>query len=415
LLTREENELLCRVGPQTPMGSMMRRYWLPALLSTELPARDGAPKRVRLLGEDLVAFRDTNGSVGILDEHCPHRGASLVLARNEGCALTCIYHGWKIAADGTILETPAEPQDSDFSSRIKALAYPACERGGVIWTYLGPPGSEPQFPNWEWTSLPSEQVAIVKMPEECNWAQALEGVIDSSHTGYLHATDTGHHRAAVVRDRRPRLEAEDTPYGFWYAAIRKPAEDRDQSRYIRTTHFVAPFYGVIPGPPGWGHMQAFVPIDDERTAFYYFQWRFEGTADQSAALTQAGAVPGVDLDEQGVKIRDRDNNWLQDRQAMDRGSYCGISGVQNQDMAVQESMGPIFDRTREHLGTSDVAVIRFRRLMLDGVRKFVAGEPPVGLAGDLPYHLFRGGEATIPVGERWQTVGPVPPVVAVQT
>ncbi|GAC1319657.1 MAG: Rieske 2Fe-2S domain-containing protein [Chloroflexota bacterium] len=411
MLTREENEVLCRVGRGTPMGDMMRRYWIPALLSSELAEPDCAPRRVRLLGVDLVAFRDTKGTVGILDEFCPHRGASLVLARNEDCALTCVYHGWKVAADGTILETPAEPEDSDFGTRIRAVAYPVVERGGLIWTYLGPHGTAPQFPAWEWTSIPQEQVAIVKLPEECNWAQALEGVIDSAHTGYLHASDAGHHRQAVVRDRRPRLEADDTSYGFWYAAIRKPADDPDRSKYIRTTHFVAPFYGVIPGPPGWGHMQAFVPVDDEHTTFYYFQWRFDGPADLAPILAQAGAVPGVDLDSHGAKIRHRGNNWLQDREKMKQRSYCGISGVQNQDMAVQESMGAIYDRTREHLGTSDLAVIRFRRIMLEAARRFVAGEPPIGLSGEIPYAQFRGGEAVIPIDQPWQSVGPVPPPV----
>src|SRR5437870_5060626 len=208
MLTREENELLTRTGPGTPMGELARRYWIPALLSGELEA-DGEPKQVQLLGQRFVAFRDTGGRVGLLDENCPHRGASLAYARNEECGLRCIYHGWKVDVEGNILETPSEPEDSTFRFRIKHQAYATHEVAGLIWAYIGPPEKQPPFPDWEWTRGSDEQIEINKILEDCNYAQGLEGSIDSVHSDFLHSSDiTGR-----PSDHRPELEAEDRPYG----------------------------------------------------------------------------------------------------------------------------------------------------------------------------------------------------------
>jgi phthalate 4,5-dioxygenase oxygenase subunit len=424
MLTREENELLCRVSGEAPMGQMLRRYWLPAVQSHDLEA-GGAPRRVQLLGEDLVAFRDDAGQVGLLDEYCPHRGASLVLARNEDCGLTCIYHGWRIAADGTVLDTPAEPEESEFRLRVKHLSYPVREVGGLVWTYLGPPGLEPDFPAFGWTEYPDEQRCIIQMREECNWVQCLEGVIDSAHSSFLHSMEiqpaaersvlNGSSRfeqqgAAAVRrpsnDKRPRLEAQNTDYGFRYGAIRKPIHEPDNYKYVRTTLFVAPFYSFFPAPEGWTAWQAFVPMDDEHTMFFYVQVNRGGPVDEERLRTFAGARAGVDLDAEYRKLRTRANTFLQDRGAMKRKeSYSGIFGVQGQDIAVQESMGPLYDRTREHLGASDVAVIRMRRLMLDSVRRFQAGGAPLGLEHPFPYARLAAEERIIPIDTPWQTVG----------
>ncbi|HEY0581361.1 MAG TPA: Rieske 2Fe-2S domain-containing protein [Chloroflexota bacterium] len=425
MLTREENELLCRVGRDTPMGQMLRRYWMPAIQSHDLEA-GGAPKRVRLLGEDLVAFRDDQGRVGLLDEYCPHRGASLVLARNNDCALTCIYHGWKVDADGNVLETPAEPEDSDFVNRVKAISYPVREAGGLVWTYMGPPGLEPAFPAFGWTMATEEQRQVIQMREECNWVQCLEGVIDSAHSSFLHSMEIQPSaeqstvgggsrfeqgkRNMVHRpsnDKRPRLEAQNTDYGFRYAAIRKPIQDPDKYAYVRITLFAAPFYAFFPAPHGWTAMQAFVPIDDHHTMFFFIQVDNSGQAvDRDSLCTFAGARMGIDLDAEYRKIRTRDNNFLQDRGAMKRNeSYSGIFGVNVQDIAVQESMGPIYDRTREHLGASDVAVIRMRRLMLDSVRQFEEGGIPLGLERPVAYETLAADERIIPLDTPWQTIG----------
>ena len=419
MLTQEENELLCRIGPKAPMGRMLRRYWIPAALSGELMA-GGAPRRTRLLGEDFVAFRGHDGVVGVLDELCPHRGASLVLARNEECGLRCIYHGWKIDASGRVLEMPAEPEELGFADRVRANAYPVYEAGGIVWTYLGPPGTEPPQMHFDWMSLPAEHRMIQKAREECNWAQCLEGVIDSAHSGFLHSNvikavpgensiipeDQGNTQRPSD-DRAPRIEAENTAYGFQYAAIRRPLIDPESRDYVRVTLFVAPFISLFPGPLGWTSMQIFVPIDDEHTMFHFIQTRHDKAIDEltrSRRAKRSGMELGVDLDPHDYrKIRSRANNWMQDRVEMETGSFTGIHGVNNEDIAVQESMGPIYDRAKEHLGTSDVAVIRMRRIMLDGVRAFVEhGAPPVGLAEPVAYETLHAGERMVPHGERWQ-------------
>jgi phthalate 4,5-dioxygenase oxygenase subunit len=422
MLTREENELLCRIGPQAPMGAMMRRYWLPAAMSQELAA-DGAPRRVRLLGEDLVAFRDSNGRVGLLEELCPHRGVSLMLARNEECGLRCLYHGWKFDVAGKILDMPAEPEPEGLIDRVRAVAYPVREAGGIVWAYLGPAGTEPPTPDFEFTTFPDAQNVIVKARIDCNWVQCLEGVIDSAHTNYLHADtfkpapglqnsvyrDEALFVARPSSDGKPRFEVEDTGYGFRYAALRKPLVDADKDVFVRTTLFVAPFHGLFAGQAGWASHQAFVPIDDEHTMLYFVRTSLDRPVDEAERQRHAawsGLTPGVDIDGDFRKFRNRDNDWQQDRAAMQRGtSYSGVKGVQMEDAVVQESMGRIYDRSREHLGTGDAAVIRMRRLMLQSMRRFVAGAaPPLGLAAPVDHSRLRATEGIIPIGTPWQTL-----------
>jgi phthalate 4,5-dioxygenase oxygenase subunit len=426
MLTHEENELLCRVGAETPMGKMLRRYWMPAIMSSELEA-DGAPKRVRLLGENLVAFRDTSGNVGILDENCPHRGASLVLARNEECGLRCLYHGWKIAADGKVLETPPEPDELNFKDKVRALSYPTRESGGFVWAYMGPRGTQPQLPEFEFAKLPISHSIIMKAYERCNWVQSLEGVIDSAHSDYLHSggirpldtaasatliRDGGSAENFILerpsRDGAPKIEAQNTPYGFRYGAIRRPTVDPETRQYIRVTLFAAPFHVLFPAPDGWGNMQMFVPVDDEHLMFYYIKWRRAtpiSEAEWKTHVGYSGLLPGIDVDENWRRKQNRENNWLQDRSKIGVGSYTGIHGINNEDMAVQESMGPIYDRRKEHLGTSDVAVIRMRRLMLDSLARFQEGGVPLGLDAEQPYAQLRAEERTIAKSEPWQSVG----------
>jgi phthalate 4,5-dioxygenase len=421
MLTREENELLCRVGAEAPMGKMLRRYWIPALMSSELES-GGAPKRVRLLGEDLVAFRDGAGRAGILDENCPHRGSSLVLARNEDCGLRCLYHGWKIDVAGNVLETPAEPEESTFKERVRAIAYPAREWGGFVWTYMGPPGLEPPELDFPWTRLPEDHSVVIKVRTECNWVQALEGVIDSAHGNYLHSNllkPASGLSATVLRedgrldrpsdDGAPTIEAENTPYGFRYAAIRKPIVDPETNKYVRVTLFIAPIYALFPGAKGMTNMQIFVPLDDEHTMHYFVKTSLEGPLDERTReihMKRAGTRMRIDIDAEYRKVRSAENNWMQDREAMKRGeSFSGIFGVTTEDIAMQESMGPIYDRTKEHLGTSDVAVIRMRRLMLDAVRRFRDnGDPPLGLAERVDYAALRAEERIVARDAVWQSV-----------
>lgn len=422
MLTSDENDLLCRVGPGTKMGDLLRRYWLPVLVSRDLEI-DGDPKRVRLLGEDLVAFRDSRGNVGLLDELCPHRRASLALGRNEGGAIECLYHGWRIDCTGKILDTPVEPEESTFKDRISATAYRTCEAGGVIWAYLGPAELEPPRPSFYFTQVPAERTIMTRIQTHSNWTQGLEGVIDSAHTNILHqnlvrpATGLGEQTIAQnngifsrpSNDSRPRMEVEDTPYGFRYCAIRKPIVGADAQRYIRISLFVAPIFVLFPAPKGWVWMQGFTPVDDEHTIFWNFQVSDVALTDGERAEKAAATLmrPGVDLDEQLRWGRNRENNWLQDRAAMrNGGNFTGFTAVNYEDIVVQESMGPMLDRTKEHLGVSDTAVIRFRRMMIDAARRLATGGEPLGYAGLGSQGDLRAAERLLDIEADWREIEP---------
>jgi phthalate 4,5-dioxygenase len=422
VLSQEENERLCRVGRGTPMGEMMRRYWLPAVASEDVVAGAG-PQRVRLLGDDLVVFRTDDGAVGLLDELCPHRGASLALARAEDCGVRCLYHGWKLDVAGNVIETPAEPPELGFKSKLAPTGYPVYEAGGLIWAYLGKRGSEPPRMDFNWTYGPDSHRVIVRGRVECNWLQCVEGVVDSAHVNFLHTNlfrsapnnaTTELDAAGVFNrpsaDTRPRVEAQTTAYGFRYAAIRRPLVDADAQKYVRVTLFVAPFYALIPPPAGFhSTMQMFVPIDDEHTMFFFAKRAGTPLDDEQRGMHwyRAGLRRGIDMDASYRKTRTRENNWLQDRDAMRRGeSNSGIHGVTMEDAAIQESMGPIYDRTKEHLGASDVAVIRLRRILLDSLAQTHAGDAaPIGLNEPVPYAQLRAEERIVPLDTPWQIVG----------
>jgi nitrite reductase/ring-hydroxylating ferredoxin subunit len=269
MLSREDNELLCRVGRGTPMGELMRQYWMPAALSSELPERDGAPLRVRLLGEDLIAFRATSGAVGLVRNSCPHRGASLFYGRNEADGLRCVYHGWKFDVAGRCVDMPNEPEESNFKQKVRAVAYPCVERAGLIWAYLGPRETPPPLPDLEPTLLPDSSIQIYQ--RECNWMQALEGDIDTCHTVFLHLgkvradeAPPGTWAAYALADRAPRYAVSDMDFGVMYGAYR-PAEA--STDYWRIANFLFPFYAMVPtGVLGLEiRVRAWVPMDDEHT------------------------------------------------------------------------------------------------------------------------------------------------------
>jgi phthalate 4,5-dioxygenase oxygenase subunit len=400
------------------MGKMLRRYWIPALLAEELRA-GGRPKRVRLLGENLIAFRDLDGHVGLLDEFCPHRGASLALAATEDCAVRCPYHGWKIDASGAVLDTPAEPENSSFKDKVRTRAYAVRDFAGLIWAYLGPAGTEPPMMDFAWTAFPQSHRWIGKMREECNWAQCMDGILDSVHINYLHADtlSTADLAVAVMDEKglvvlascdgRPKIEVENTSYGFRYGTIRRPMIDPDKNQHVRVTQFIAPIFTLIPPPAGLIMMQIFVPIDDESTMLYYVKASLDGPMDDAERTlheTRSGMRPGIDMDVNYRKFRSRENDWLQ---SDDEAPFSArVPSVAMQDMVVQESMGPIFDRSREHLATSDVAVIRFRRLLLDSARRFAErGEPPLGLSEAIHYDEIHAEDRVLPLSTPWQTVG----------
>jgi phthalate 4,5-dioxygenase oxygenase subunit len=419
VLTSEENELLCRIGPKTPMGNLVRRFWIPAGTSAGLIA-NAPPKRVRLAGQDFVLFRDSAGEPGLLNEHCPHRGASLTLARNEGCGLRCIYHGWKIGVDGTLLETPSEPEDSTFKERLRAPAYPTYDAGGIVWVYLGPKECEPPRMTFDFCTLPDENRVVIQLQIACNFMQAIEGVLDSAHSNFLHA-DTFKPTASVAvselrsdlsvdrpsNDTRPKLEIQNTDYGFRYAALRRPIVSPETQQYVRVTEFIAPIYAMFPAPKGYGNTQVFVPIDDEHTMLYFVKYHYDRPIDAEERRfhhSWSKATPGLDVDEQFRTTRTRENGWLQDRAAMDRNeSFSGIEGVQIEDSVVQESMGVLYDRTQEHLGASDVAVIRMRRQMLEAARALAErGASPFAVVERSDYTDVRALEKIVPLADAWQ-------------
>jgi phthalate 4,5-dioxygenase oxygenase subunit len=411
MLSREENELLTRVTGNAPMGGTMRRYWLPALLSEEIPENDGPPVRVRLFGEDLVAFRDTQGRIGLVDERCPHRLASLVIGRNEECGLTCIYHGWKFDVNGACIEMPTEPEGYGFKNRISIAAYPTHEANGIIWTYMGPPEHQPPFSAFTFTTQPRNEVGVVKVGIRGNYLQAVEGSIDSAHSWFLHrgSSRDWEKRFALSSDMSPKLEAEDTAYGFRYAAIRKPNENADKQKYVRVTLFCAPCISFIPPPlnPDLpAHAQIFVPVDDEHSMLFDIFHAQNGTpVDEAELRRNLYAVRGVDLDDDYYRLANRSNGWLQDRAAMKNDSWTGVNGFQNQDIMAQESMGPIVERPLEHLGTSDIAIIRMRRRLLEDVRRFQTGKPLIGRDEPVAYDRLASEQRLMPIDEPWQTVG----------
>ena len=408
MLNAETNELLTRVGPGTPMGETIRRYWMPALLSFELPEPDCAPVRLKLLGESLVAFRDTSGRIGIVAERCPHRGASLWLGRNEEDGLRCVYHGWKYDVTGQCVDMMNEPGQFDFSSKVKVTAYPTEEFGGVVWTYMGPAAQKPAPPKFEWTQVAESHRYVTKVWEECNWLQALEGGIDTSHAPIMHRAlrqETAGQgispSSAFVRGNAPTLEVETTDYGYRYFGIREMPEG---GRYVRGYHFVMPFTQLRPNGPKPivdGHF--WVPMDDYNVMVYNFGYTFgdEPLTHEETYGRNAGNNFGTDVDvENGFRsFNNVSNNWNIDRQVQKTDTFTGIPGINTQDRAVQESMGPIMDRTLEHLGPADKAIIATRRLLEQAVRTVQDGGDPLGVAPS--YYQLRAVDDVLPSETDW--------------
>jgi phthalate 4,5-dioxygenase len=412
MLSAEDNARITRVTGTAPAGRMMRQYWLPALMSEEVAQRDGTPVRLKLFGESLVAFRDSSGRLALIDAYCPHRRASLALGRNEEDGIRCIYHGWKFGTDGRCVDMPTEPAQHSYRDRMSIRSYPVREAGGLVWTYIGEPGQEPVFPEYDWMALPEDQRAIIKFGERANYLQALEGAIDSAHTWFLHrgVLSDWEKRIQITNDLSPRLEAEDTDYGFRYAAIRRPIENAETEKYVKVTLLVFPTTTFIPrtlDTTKHGIVQIFTPFDDERTMHYTILFSLNGKPVDAAQRRAAWcATPGTDLDRDWFPSITEENLWKQDREAMRTGeNYVGIRGLAMQDLACQESMGPIVDRTQEHLGTSDVAIIRLRRRLLEGIQRFESGEPLVGQDASIPFGAIRSEQRTIGIDEPWQQVG----------
>jgi phenylpropionate dioxygenase-like ring-hydroxylating dioxygenase large terminal subunit len=387
MLRKEQNELLTQTGPNTPCGRLFRSYWVPALLADELPENECPPVRVKLLSERLLAFRDTQGRYALIDEFCAHRGVSLWFGRNEENGLRCPYHGWKYDHTGQCAEVPSEPTESGFCAKIKLKSYPLVERGGVLWTYMGPPDKRPPLPEWEFAVVPAGHSFTSKRLQECNWLQAMEGGIDSSHVSFLHRGELSSDplfkgaegNRYNLRDARPVFEVVESPGGL-YVGARRNAENGHY--YWRITQWVMPSFTMIPprgDHPVHGHF--WIPIDDENCWAWSFDYH------PVHPLTQ-GEVQAM-RDGKGIHVKyqpgtfrplaNKDNDYLIDRAAQKAGrTFSGVVGIAMQDASLQESMGPIVDRSKENLVSTDNGIIMARQRLLRAVKNLMERdvEPP---------------------------------------
>ena len=394
MITKEQNDLLTRVEGDAPMGKLMRHYWIPAFLSSQITP-DGDPLRVRLLGKDYVAFRATDGRIAMFDERCPHRGVSLVLARNANCALQCIFHGWKIDVTGKVVDVPTQADNPEaFAATVKVNKYPLHEGGGIIWAWLGE-GEAPVFPELAFNSLPDSQVWMTITKAHCNWLQGVDATLDSAHIGTLHESymkieqakgsqANGYSLAALA----PRYYVRNKPYGFAAEAHRHLA---DGSTYVRTTQYLMPFISFLPGGEhAPGILFIVTPIDDHN---HNLIW---GMCSPGVDIPMDGDVPVAlrdmlgtlpfDKHDFGRFTGDRDHNFGQDREAMRNGHFSGFTGnLIQEDMVTQASMGTIVDRTLDHLSSADLAVIRTQKLLLDALQTLAEGGTPPGAGDNLDY------------------------------
>jgi phthalate 4,5-dioxygenase len=406
MLTAANNEMLTRVGPGTPMGNLMREYWIPACLSSELKA-DGEPMRLLLLGEQLIAFRDSDGRVGVMEHRCPHRCASLFFGRNEEGGLRCVYHGWKFDVEGNCLDMPNVPPAQDFKDRIKAKAYKVVERAGFVWAYMGKRAQPPELPALEVLNLPADQRVTRVHQRECNWFQSLEGDIDTSHFGFLHIgglkiedvpTDTIHKWG--VGDRAPDYKATETDWGTMYAAYR-PADAGNL--YYRFAHFMFPFITLTPNGSFEDQVACTlnVPMDDTHTMVYSTSWVKKTAPLQT--LKNGDWIPGLAPDAKYLPntsdwygrhrlVARRDNDYFIDRDMQKTVNYTGIQGIGRQDQAAVECMGDIVDRSLEHLAPSDRMIAITRRRLLEACQKFANDGTVPPLVDDQPLcRRARGG------------------------
>ena len=414
MLSTAENELLCRVQGDAPMGQLMRRHWTPVCLLEEVVEPDGAPVKARVLGQDLVVFRDTAGRVGVMDESCPHRRASLVLGRNEEGGLRCLYHGWKMDVDGNVLEMACEPAASGLAAKVKHKAWPVKEWGGLVWSYLGPQDSVPAFQPPPWAPTADTRVSIAKALLPCNWAQILEGAIDSAHSSSLHSSDMVPARVDGAKatdkawlrpstDKAPRMQVQRTPYGFRYAALRRPISNAATHDYVRSTVFVAPASALIPPNNLYNVANVNVPMDDTNTVFYFIAWGHPTQTPETGTWRSfLRQTVGVDLDADYRPLRTIANKFWQDREAMKAGNFTGITGFPNQDLAMWLTMGPVADRSQDRLGASDLAIVEFRRQMLAAVRGFQQGEPAIGTGEQAIAPTVCSYQAIVPKTSDWR-------------
>lgn len=414
MLNHKQNEDLTRVEAGAPMGDLLRSWaWFPFAISSQLVAGD-APLRVRLLGKDYVAFRASDGRLGFIDEACPHRGVSMALARAEGCVLRCIFHGWAVDVSGEVVEAPTHHGDTgSFLKGIRSRRYPVREQGGMAWVWLGE-NAAADFPDLPFFSLPDDHVWMTVTKVDCNWLQGVEGALDSAHVGTLHqswiprlaaSVTSGATIALALKAVAPRYEIERTPFGLSATALRTLEDD---TTYVRTTQFVAPFVNLVPGSGrNEGSIFIAVPVDDTHHLLFFGYFSEQLVLDEQAPRVQALIGNGRLEQHNFAPFKgSRENNWGQDRAAMAAGHFTGFTdNLLEEDIVVQVSMGAIADRTREHPSSSDVAIVQARMLLLRALRNHQEGVPPLA-----PHHAPWAAEAAapvdrvIPAGQDWRPV-----------
>lgn len=417
MLTPEENKLLTHVMPGDAMGDLMRQHWTPVCLLEEIAENDGTPVLVEALGTRMVAFRDTEGRVGLLDELCPHRLASLVMGRNEDCGLRCLYHGWKFDVEGNAVAMASEPPETEKSmcSKVKHKSYKTVEWGGFLWAWLGEEGKEPPFQRPAFAPNEDVQVSILKIRIPANWAQILEGQIDSAHSSSLHSSDMVPAKVESAAadekswyrpstDKSPRMQSARTDYGFQYVAIRRPISNAATHDYLRITQYVAPYYALIPPNTSYNVAAVIVPIDNENSNFHFIAWGNPKTTPSTKDWREfARAVPGVDVDPiTWATVGNMDNRFRQDRVKMKEGDFTGIPGIPNQDIAMWVSMGPIVNRTDDILGASDLAIVEFRRLMVEAAQKVASGESAIGTGDRNCQPAIASFQGVVPKESDWR-------------
>jgi phthalate 4,5-dioxygenase oxygenase subunit len=398
MLNASDNELLTRTGPGTPMGQFMRAHWFPFATSAEL-SPDAAPKRITLLGEKLIVFRDTDGHVGLVAELCAHRRASLYYGRNEEGGVRCVYHGWKFAVNGKCVDMPSQPRGCPLQEKVRLTAYPCVDHAGLVWTSMAAhrlEASAPLLPPLPWASVPGEYRFISRWLQDCNWAQALEGEIDEAHVGFLHArwdstaSSLGKHALSggyFKEDTSPQYSVAETSYGLACAARRHV----DGRRLWRVNLLLAPFYTLIP-PSDDPHSfigRVWIPADDEHCWVICITWRTdrEPTSAEverwrNGEVAHRKIIPGTT-----TPVERAENEYLIDREMQRTISFTGVAGIRAQDALVTESCGAIVDRREEHLGPSDRAVVAFRRWALRNAKEMAAGNPPATSCGGSMYDV----------------------------
>jgi len=408
MLSANDNEVLVRTGPGTPMGEYFRRYWLPVALSEELPERDGPPKRLRMLGEELVAFRDTQGRVGVIEPACAHRGANLFYGRNEEGGLRCIYHGWKYDVEGRCIEMPNVPAGAAMHGKVSIKAYPTREFGDMVWAYFGPREKMPELPHLEPGLLPASHRFVSKRLQQCNWAHSMEGALDTAHFSFLHMPapkvgqyvnpDTGadEKRLRWLRDDpMPQFTIVEHDVGFVVGGARRAD---DGQAYWRVTQFMLPTHSIAPSAMPGEFFQGYtwVPLDDESVWIYTYAWHPDRalTETERAKFAQGGFGQFAEIGPGYVPLRNRTNDYLIDRDEQKHRSFTGVRGIAEQDALAQDSQGVIADRTKEHLTATDVAIVHFRRLMLGAAKGLAGGVEPAAAQRAADYRLRAGGALT---------------------